>query len=315
MSSREDHVAARVGVGLFIGVFACATAASWVQPRLEILSSSYSGNRSVSEVILGDFRQLMANQFMLKADEYFHSGYYPSIFDQPKNKSGVMAEEIRADERSALSKPEGKDEHHGHDEHHEEGHDEHEEADFLGKPRDVIEAFGRHFFASTHSHLESEQDVKELLPWLKLAAEMDSNRPDAYVLTSYWLRKELRKVDEAEAFLRQGWRINPNSVEIMLELAKLLEADRKDEERAHNLYEAALTKWMRQHPHPAEEDYEDTIVEQLLGRIARIEEKKGNYQKALFLLEKLLPLSPAKSEISEQILGLRAKITQVPASK
>ncbi len=315
MNSSEDHVAARVRFGLLVGVFACATAASWVQPRLEVLSSSYSGNRSVSEVILGDFRQLMANQFMLKADEYFHSGYYPSIFDQPKNKSGVMSEEIRADERSAFSKPEGKDDHHGHDDHHEGVHEEHEEADFLGKPRDFIEAFGRHFFASTHSHLESEQEIKELLPWLKLAAEMDSTRPDAFVLTSYWLRKELRKVDEAEAFLRQGWRINPNSVEIMLELAKLLEADRKDEERAHNLYEAALTKWMRQHPHPTEADYEDTIVEQLLGRIARIEEKKGNYVRAELLLGKLLPLSPAKSEISEQIAALRAKIKAIPAPK
>lgn len=317
MNSRENQVAARVGACLVLGVLTCATAASWLQPRLETLSTgSNLANRSVSEVVLGDFRRLMANQFMVKADEYFHSGYYPSIFDQAKKSSGVMAAEIREDERSQLVSPKAKEEHedHDHDAHHDE-HEEkegHEEADFLGRPRDVIEAFGRYFFASSHTHLETKQDFKELLPWLKLAAEMDSSRPDAYVLTSYWLRKELGKVDEAEAFLREGWRINPGSVEIMLELGKLYEMDRKDDVRASNLYEAVLKKWARQHPQPTEADYEDSMVEQALGRMARIEEKRGNYPRALYLLEQLVPLSPAKDQISRQILEMRGKLPPAP---
>ena len=31
---------------------------------------------------MGDSQQLFANHFFTKADVYFHSGYYPSVFDQ-----------------------------------------------------------------------------------------------------------------------------------------------------------------------------------------------------------------------------------------
>ena len=34
------------------------------------------------QVLLGDGRKLFANHFFVKADVSFHSGYYPSIFDQ-----------------------------------------------------------------------------------------------------------------------------------------------------------------------------------------------------------------------------------------
>ena len=33
---------------------------------------------------MGDSRRLFANQFFVEADVYFHSGYYPTIFDTPE---------------------------------------------------------------------------------------------------------------------------------------------------------------------------------------------------------------------------------------
>jgi len=32
--------------------------------------------------LLGDGRRLFANHFFIMADVYFHSGYYPSVFDR-----------------------------------------------------------------------------------------------------------------------------------------------------------------------------------------------------------------------------------------
>src|SRR5436190_12287406 len=44
--------------------------------------SSRTDSDDVLKVLLGDGRRLFANHFFVKADVSFHSGYYPSIFDQ-----------------------------------------------------------------------------------------------------------------------------------------------------------------------------------------------------------------------------------------
>src|SRR5438552_8197963 len=129
------------------------TVATALQPR--IVRWSQRGQDSVLKVLLGDGRRLFANHFFVKADVYFHSGYYPSIFDQaaPPQDSRHLAREA-------------------------EGHDEKEhekEMDFLGPPKDWVERFGRHFFVTKHTHLGGGQE-REILPWLRLSAELDSQR-------------------------------------------------------------------------------------------------------------------------------------------
>src|SRR5262249_61275028 len=57
----------------------------------------------------------------------------------------------------------------------EEHHDEHEEKeheatmDFLGQPKDWIDAFSRHFYPSSHSHLDKPGEAREILPWLRVS--------------------------------------------------------------------------------------------------------------------------------------------------
>src|SRR6266566_9603446 len=64
---------------LLIGT--CFSLSTILQPRAATWSGRHdSGN--VLKVLLGDGRRLFANHFFVKADVYFHSGYYPSIFDQ-----------------------------------------------------------------------------------------------------------------------------------------------------------------------------------------------------------------------------------------
>src|SRR5437588_9986821 len=95
--------------------------------------------------------------------------------------------------------------------------EEHErKMNFLGAPRDWVERFGRHFMITEHTHLQGGNE-REILPWLRVSAELDPHRIDTYTVASYWLRSSLGKVDEAEQFLREGLRQNPGSYELWYE--------------------------------------------------------------------------------------------------
>jgi hypothetical protein len=153
---------------------------------------------SVLKVLLGDGRRIFANQAFVQADVYFHSGYYPSVFDQkqaPTNSSHMTAAEGSQEE------------------------EEHErQMNFLGPPHDWIEGFGRHFLITEHTHLQAGQE-REILPWLKLSVELDPQRIDTYTTAAYFLRKELNKPEEAEKFLHEGVRNNPGSYELYMSWA------------------------------------------------------------------------------------------------
>ena len=98
---------------------------------------SWSGNRaageSVLDVLIGDSRQLFANQFFTKADVYFHSGFYPSMFDQ-----ALQAKQLHIEEQSKQSSSAKE-----HD-------DKDDLPEFLKTPTDWIDRFGRNFFLTEH---------------------------------------------------------------------------------------------------------------------------------------------------------------------
>ena len=80
--------------------------------------------------------------------------------------------------------------------------EEHEkQMHFLGPPRDWIERFGRHFIITEHTHLAGK-NRSEILPWLKLSAELDPQKIETYTVAAFWLR-DLGKIKEAERFLRE----------------------------------------------------------------------------------------------------------------
>ena len=178
---------------------------------------------NVLKVLFGDGRRLFANHFFIQADVSFHSGYYPSIFDQahaPKDTRHLTAKEG------------------------EPAAEEHEkQMNFLGPPRDWIERFGRHFMITEHTHLQGNNE-REILPWLKLSAELDPQKIETYTVAAYWLR-DLGKVKEAEDFLREGLRNNPDSYEILFELGRLYYENNHDPARARNVWELGLRKWSR----------------------------------------------------------------------
>ncbi len=237
---------------------------------------------SMFALLLGESRRAFADQFFLKADAYFHQGYYPSVFDValPDGKTHMAEETV--------------------------DHDHHHDHDATTRThRDWLEAFGSHFYPAEHRHLERFTDTREILPWLRLSAELDPHRVDTYTVAAYWLRERLNQVKEAEAFLREGLRANPDSYEILLELGRLYAENNRDVPRARAVLELAVEKWLRQEagkPNPDEAGYG-----QILGQLANLEEQAGNLDKALAHLTRLKRVSPQPAVVQKRIDELRAK--------
>lgn len=255
--------------------------------------------------LLGDGRRLFAGQFVEMADVYLHSGYYPSIFDRrdknaPKAVSGKLADEEDHD-------------HEGHDHaagggvgHEDEHHDEHEKAmDFMGKPNDWLESFIRRFRITKHTHLVNGQE-REVLPWLQLAIELDPQSIETYTATAYWLRKNLGKVKDAEAVLREGIRNNPKSFEILFELGKLYQASYKMPDKARNLWVLAWKRWDAQTPEAKAASVQ--VYSEITINLARLEADTGNWQRAIQYFELAKFASPNPEAIQKQIDEILAKV-------
>lgn len=322
---------------------------------LEPWHQSWEGGRTraenVIQVALGDSRQLFARHFFLKADAYFHNGYYPTIYDK---KEGYGGAHLAGDAHG--SGGEGED-----------------ELNFLGEPRDWIDAFSRNLFPSRHTHLGDSgcghsccqrerspddghdkdhstgeggdadhehgeaglahehcehcehgdgadsdpqdhdhdrghqgrraADEREILPWLKVALELDPKRVQTYVVAAFWLRTSLKQVDQAERLLRDGLRKVPGDPELLFELGRILLEERNDLPRARNVWEIALKNWTEREA--GRENPNVFMLAQMLGNLATLEEKAGRKEAAIRYLERLSVVSPNKESIAKWIETLR----------
>src|SRR6185436_4141701 len=149
------------------------------------------------------------------------------------------------------------------------------------KPKDPMDAFTRHFFVSQHTHLteKGSNAPREILPWLKLAAQLDPQKVESYTVGAYWLRT-LNKNDEAEQFLREGLRHNPQSYEIMLELGRSY-FERNDYIRARNVLEMAITRWREQENSKSDEQQNRFSAMQILNYLARVEDRTSHRERTV----------------------------------
>jgi tetratricopeptide (TPR) repeat protein len=282
----------------------CFGLAANLQPRFQSLESSQRQSDNFFSLLLGDSSRVFANSFFVKADAYYHSGYYPTIFD---NNSAFQTPHIAEDTGDVASHNQGEDE------------------GFLGPPRDWIDAFGRHFIPNRHTHLDeggptddlsTSKEVREILPWLKLSAELDPENIKTYIVTAFWLRTKLDKVPEAEQVLREGLRHNPNDPQLLFELGRIYFENYHDSTRARNIWNAALRSWARQEPGvPQSERLKLTnenfdsrfIFEQLQTNLALLEEKVGNLDAAIARWEPAKLASPKPDDIQKHIDELKQK--------
>ncbi|MEI8288045.1 MAG: hypothetical protein WCH99_01120 [Verrucomicrobiota bacterium] len=241
-----------------------------------------SGN--VFGLMFGDGRKLLANQFFTMADVYFHSGYYPSVFDRNS-----------VEQKEMIAASHGK----------KESEEEEKKEDFLGRPLDWIDAFGRNFKIAQHTHLEHGGE-REILPWLRLAADLDPQKIDTYTVGAFFLREHLKHADQAEVFLREGLRNNPDSCEILFELGRLYRESLRDLDRARNVWELGVRKYLGLSA--AEQKEGRLVFEELVVNLAHLEDEAGNYGPAISWFQAAQKMSPNPAVLQKQIDEIQKKL-------
>ncbi len=254
---------------------------------LALTADNWSGRAKSDNVfgmMFGDGRKLFANHFFTMADVYFHSGYYPSVFDQRATE-----------EKEIISASHG----------HKDSEEDEKNEDFLGKPKDWVDAFGRNFRITQHTHLENHNE-REILPWLRLAADLDPQKTEVYTVGAFFLREHLNRPDQAEVFLREGLRNNPDSYEILFELGRVYHDAYHDLDRARNVWQLGIKKFMVA---PADRQKDDKLIfEELVVNLARIEDEAGNYGAAIDWFHAAQKVSPAPDALQKQIDAIQKKM-------
>jgi tetratricopeptide (TPR) repeat protein len=275
-------------------IFCFGLAANLV-PRFRALESRRHQSNAFFSLLLGDSSKMFANSFFVKADEYYHSGYYPTIFD---NNSAFKTPHVAEDTGAVNSKNHGAEE------------------SFMGPPRDWLDAFGRHFIPNRHTHLDeggptddlsTSSDVREILPWLELSAKLDPDNVTTYTVTAYWLRIRMHKDKEAEQVLREGLRNNPQSCEILFELGRLYDESYHDTSRARNVWELAVRYWLQQPPEDQKEN--KLIFEQITTHLGQLEETAGNLPQAINWFEAAQKVSLTPRELQKRIDDIKKIMT------
>ncbi len=283
----------------------CFGLAADLAPQFQTFEINRHQSDNFFSLLLGDSSRIFANSSFAEADAYYHSGYYPTIFD---NKAAFQTAHIAEDTGAVAS------------------HNQGEETSFMGPPRDWIDAFGRHFIPNRHTHLDeggpsddlsSSKEVREILPWLKLSAELDPENIKTYLVTAFWLRTRLNQVSQAEQVLREGLRHNPDDPQLLFELGSIYFENYHNSARARNIWEAALRSWAQQAPGVPQsnrlkltnENFDNRFIfEKLQTNLAQLEEKAGNLDAAIAHWEQAKLASPTPDEIQKHIDELEQKL-------
>lgn len=297
---------------LFLLVSCCLTLTGFVL-RDDALRSR-EGSKTALAVLFGDGRRLFANHFLSKADAYFHRGRYPSVFEMAQRERGnALVEGVESAPHVHGPECDHDDEAHVHGADGDQGDDPAETCQHgepARKPDDWIARLSGRLQPDQHLHLEGGKE-DEILPWVKLAVEMDPHNVDAYTVGGYWLGK-LGKPQEAMAFLREGQRNNPDSCEIHFELGRVAESGFNDTRLAARLYELAIEKWSQANEGVNEPDTLE--LAQMLGRLGQVREGRGELGAALRAYTVLKTISHNPEGVQRRIDAVREKMGQPGAA-
>ncbi|HTR40917.1 MAG TPA: hypothetical protein VMH87_04825 [Pseudomonadales bacterium] len=278
--------------------------AAGLVPRYLTLENATHQSGNFFNLILGNSSQLFANNFFIKADAYYHSGYYPTIFD---NRQAFETAHMAEDTGAVAS------------------HNTGEETSFMGPPRDWIDAFGRNFIPNRHTHLDeggpdddlsNSTKVREILPWLDLSAKLDPSNIKTYLVMAYWLRSKLNKPGEAEQVLREGLRYNHGNPQLLFELGRIYYENYNKPAEARTIWEAAIRSWLAEKPgvplperlKPTDDNFDDRFLfEQIGEHLAELDTKAGHYSTAIADLQEAQLASPKPQDLQQQINELRKK--------
>ena len=264
--------------------------------RAADLNKSQSAADNVFKLLLGEGRRLFGNEMFAMADTYFHSGYYPSIFDKPVTEHDVAERSEGTNETKDVDRD-----------------------DFLGPPPDWIAALDRQFVPNQHTHLNSggstghmkKDEVQEILPWLKLATDMNPQYIDAYRVGYYWLCR-LHKPEAAREFLLEGLHNNPGNSGLLFDLGVLYQGDFHDANRARNVWLAALRGWEAQDNSVKTSVEGKRLYADIAINLARLAENSHDWPQAVTYLKMVKEVSPNPDAIQMQIEAAEQKANGHP---
>lgn len=282
----------------------CFNLGALLIPRFQAVENARHQSDNFFNLLLGDSSRIFANNFFTKADAYYHSGYYPTIFD---NKQAFETPHIAEDTGAVAS------------------HNQGEETSFMGPPRDWLDAFGRRFIPNRHTHLDeggptddlsNSSQVREILPWLELSSKLDPKNINTYLVMAYWLRSKLNKVSEAEQVLREGLRYNHGDPHLLFELGRIYYENYEKPAEARSIWQAAIRSWIQEEPgvplterlKPGTDNFDDRFLfQQLAEHLADLDEKAGHYAIAIADLQEAQLASPKPADLQQRINDLRKK--------
>jgi len=153
-----------------------------------------------------------------------------------------------------------------------------------------------------------ENEVQEILPWLKLATDMNPQMIDSYTVGVYWLRR-LHKPEQARDFLFEGLRNNPDNSELLLDLGLLYDKDFHDSNRARNTWLAALRCWQAQDANAKASVENKRLYGAITTVLAHQAQDAGDWPQAVKYLEMVKQVSPYPDAIQKQIDEAQRKMT------
>jgi tetratricopeptide (TPR) repeat protein len=288
---------------LLVGFFILSVGlAEGLVPRYLAVEHATRQSDNFFKLLLGDSSQMFANNFFMKADAYYHSGYYPTIFD---NRQAFETAHMAADTGAVAS------------------HNTGEETSFMGPPRDWIDAFGRNFIPNRHTHLDeggptddlsNSSKVREILPWLDLSAKLDPSNIKTYLVMAYWLRNKLNKAPEAEQVLREGLRANPGDPQLLFELGRIYYENYDEPGQARGIWNAAIGGWMKEEPgvplaerlQPSDQNFDNRFIfEQIETSLGLMEKNETNYDAAIAHLQQAQLASTTSGDIQQEIDAIK----------
>jgi tetratricopeptide (TPR) repeat protein len=141
-----------------------------------------------------------------------------------------------------------------------------------------------------HRHLEG-REVREIMPWLRLAVMLEPHNVENYLIASYWLGKS-GDIGAALRVLQEAQMNNPESYLVYLGKGRFFaKGDAKEE--AGRAYDTALMLWPGEKGPDDEEARQD--LREILGTRAVLSGLQGNAEQTLQILRNLVSLFPDKS--------------------
>lgn len=221
---------------LSVGIFGAALGVGWRLPELRpVISPSQKSSSldahetSATASLVGQFRTSLSSWLWLKTDLYLHNGVQMRRMTREEIASGREAETPR---------------HEG--EHDEIAKDETDvvtvipprERDFRGVFGDVERAVSAYKNMKGHTH----NDPRKALPLLRLMAWLDPEFVAAWTTGAYVysLDRTPEAYARAIAFLREGLRANPDSIELNEQIGRAYLVWNRDPGRAQPALERAI---------------------------------------------------------------------------